>query len=97
VIMENYNFRMIDLGKDVPPEKVVEAVKENSAEIVGLSALMTTTVSSMKTTIDLLRKECPWVKVIVGGAVLTDSLAEYVGADHYAKDAMRAVRILSSK
>lgn len=97
VIMENYNFRMIDLGKDVPPEKVVEAVKENSAEIVGLSALMTTTVSSMKTTIDLLRKECPWVKVIVGGAVLTDSLAEYVGADHYAKDAMQAVRILSSK
>lgn len=97
VIMENYNFRMIDLGKDVPPEKVVEAVKENSAEIVGLSALMTTTVSSMKTTIDLLRKECPWVKIIVGGAVLTDSLAEYVGADHYAKDAMQAVRILSSK
>ena len=97
VIMENYNFRMIDLGKDVSPEKVVEAVKENSAEIVGLSALMTTTVSSMKTTIDLLRKECPWVKVIVGGAVLTDSLAEYVGADHYAKDAMQAVRILSSK
>ncbi|MDY9920284.1 MAG: homocysteine S-methyltransferase family protein [Synergistota bacterium] len=97
VIMENYNFRMIDLGKDVPPERIVEAVKENSAEIVGLSALMTTTVSSMKATIDLLRKECPWVKVIVGGAVLTDSLAEYVGADHYAKDAMEAVRTLSPK
>ncbi|HAJ93920.1 MAG TPA: homocysteine methyltransferase [Synergistaceae bacterium] len=97
VIMENYNFRMIDLGKDVPPQRVVEAVKENGAEIVGLSALMTTTVSSMKATIDLLRKECPLVKVIVGGAVLTDSLAEYVGADHYAKDAMEAVRILGPK
>ncbi len=56
VILENYNFRMIDLGKDVPPERIVEAVKEHGAEIVGLSALMTTTVSSMKTTIDLLRK-----------------------------------------
>ena len=97
VILENYNFRMIDLGKDVPPERIVEAVKEHGAEIVGLSALMTTTVSSMKTTIDLLRKECPIVKVIVGGAVLTDSLAKYVGADHYAKDAMEAVRILGQK
>ena len=97
VILENYNFRMIDLGKDVPPERIVEAVKEHGAEIVGLSALMTTTVSSMKTTIDLLRKECPPVKVIVGGAVLTDSLAKYVGADHYAKDAMEAVRILGPK
>jgi 5-methyltetrahydrofolate--homocysteine methyltransferase len=58
---------------------------------------MTTTVSSMKTTIDLLRKACPTVKVIVGGAVLTDSLAKYVGADHYAKDAMEAVRILGQK
>lgn len=97
VILENYNFRMIDLGKDVPPERIVEAVKEHGAEIVGLSALMTTTVSSMKTTIDLLRKACPPVKVIVGGAVLTDSLAKYVGADHYAKDAMEAVRILGPK
>ena len=97
VIMENYNFRMIDLGKDVPPEKIVEAVRENGADIVGLSALMTTTVTSMKTTIDMLRKECPGVRVIVGGAVLTPSLAEYVGADHYAKDAMEAVRILGGK
>jgi len=58
---------------------------------------MTTTVSSMKSTIDMVRKECPGVRVIVGGAVLTDSLAEYVGADHYAKDAMEAVRILGRK
>ena len=95
--MENYNFRMIDLGKDVPPEKIVEAVRENGADIVGLSALMTTSVSSMKTAIDMLRKACPGVRVIVGGAVLTPSLAEYVGADHYAKDAMEAVRILGRK
>ena len=94
VIMENYNFHMIDLGKDVPPERVVAAVKEHGAEVVGLSALMTTTVVSMKDTINLLRKECPGVTVIVGGAVLTESLAEYVGADCYAKDAMEAVRVL---
>ncbi len=97
VIMENYNFRMIDLGKDVPPEKIVQAVKDNRAEIVGLSALMTTTVTSMKIAIEMLRKECPWVKVIVGGAVLTASLAEHVGADYYAKDAMEAVRILGRR
>ena len=97
VIMENYNFQMIDLGKDVPPERVVAAVKEHGAEVVGLSALMTTTVASMKDTINLLRKECPGVTVIVGGAVLTESLAEYVGADCYAKDAMEAVRVLRSR
>jgi len=97
VIMENYNFEMIDLGKDVPPERIVAAVKEHGAEIVGLSALMTTTVASMKETIALLKKECPGVTVIVGGAVLTESLAEYVGADCYAKDAMEAVRVLRSR
>jgi 5-methyltetrahydrofolate--homocysteine methyltransferase len=97
VIMENYNYRMIDLGKDVPPEKIVEAVRENGADFVGLSALMTTSVSSMKATIAILREACPGVRVIVGGAVMTPSLAEYVGADHYAKDAMEAVRILGHR
>ncbi|MEG2184011.1 MAG: homocysteine S-methyltransferase family protein [Cloacibacillus sp.] len=92
VILENYNFDVIDLGKDVPPRRVAEAVKENGASLVGLSALMTTTVASMKETIELLRRECPGVRVIVGGAVLTESLAEYTGADHYAKDAMETVR-----
>ena len=95
VIMENYNFDVIDLGKDVPKEAVLEAVKKWQVKIVGLSALMTTTVSSMKDTIALLRKEVPDVKVIVGGAVLTQELAEYVGADYYAKDAMESVRIAS--
>ena len=96
VIMENYNFHVIDLGKDVPKEKVLEAVRKWDIRIVGLSALMTTTVSSMKDTIELLKKEVPYVKVIVGGAVLTPELAEYVGADFYAKDAMETVRIASN-
>ena len=94
--MENYNFEVIDLGKDVEKEAVLEAVQKWQVKIVGLSALMTTTVGSMKETIELLREKAPGVKVIVGGAVLTTELAEYVGADFYAKDAMETVRIASS-
>ncbi|NLL37419.1 MAG: dihydropteroate synthase [Fretibacterium sp.] len=93
VLMENYNFKVLDLGKDVPPEAVAEAVRQNDIRIVGLSALMTTTVVGMKDTIALLRRECPEAKVIVGGAVLTPDMAEFVGADHYARDAMETVRI----
>ena len=92
VIMENYDFDVTDLGRDVPPAKVVEAVKATGAKLVGLSALMTTTVASMKETIGLLRKECPGVKIIVGGAVLTKDLAAKIGADVYAKDAMASVK-----
>lgn len=92
VIMENYNFDVIDLGKDVAPEAVVAAVRKSGARIVGLSALMTTTVASMKDTIALLRRECPEVRIIVGGAVLTPDLSKYVGADVYARDAMETVR-----
>lgn len=92
VILENYNFDVTDLGKDVPPRQVIAAVKETGAKLVGLSALMTTTVASMRETIELLRRECPGVKVIVGGAVLTEGLAAYAGADRYAKDAMETVR-----
>ena len=90
--MENYNFDVIDLGRDVAAETVVNAVKESGAGVVGLSALMTTTVASMKDTIAALRRECAGVRVIVGGAVLTDDLARYVGADAYARDAMDTVR-----
>ena len=93
-IFENYNFDVIDLGKDVPPEKIVEAVEKGRANIVGLSALMTTTVASMKDTITKLKASCPDVKVIAGGAVLTPELAKYAGADFYARDAMEGVRIL---
>ena len=94
-IFENYNFDVIDLGKDVPPEKIVETVERENVNVVGLSALMTTTVASMKDTIEKLKKSCPKVKVIAGGAVLTPELAEYAGADYYARDAMEGVRILT--
>ena len=91
-LLENYGFDVVDLGRDVAPEKVLSAAKETGAPIVGLSALMTTTVSSMEETITLLKKELPTVKIMVGGAVLTAEYAQKIGADGYAKDGMGAVR-----
>ncbi len=96
VLLENYGFRVIDLGKDVPPEAVLEAVRREGAELVGLSALMTTTVPAMRETIDLLRGEAPGCKVMVGGAVLTQEYADSIGADFYGKDAMASVRYACS-
>lgn len=92
VLLENYDFNVIDLGKDVPPEVIVEACKKEHVEVVGLSALMTTTVPAMKATIELLRKECPWAKAVVGGAVMTQEYADSIGADFYGKDAMDTVK-----
>lgn len=92
VLLENYGFEVIDLGKDVVPEKIVDTVKSSGARLVGLSALMTTTVPSMEETIKLLRKEVPDCKVMVGGAVMTDEYAAMIGADSYSSDAMGAVR-----
>lgn len=92
LILENYGFEVIDLGKDVPPEDVVKAVVTHNAPLVGLSALMTTTVPAMEETIKLLRKDAPWAKVAVGGAVLTQEYADQIGADFYGKDAMATVR-----
>ncbi len=92
VLLENYDFTVIDLGKDVPPEVVVEACKKDQVKLVGLSALMTTTVAAMEETIKLLRKECPWAKVCVGGAVMTQEYSDQIGADFYGKDAMDTVR-----
>lgn len=92
VLLENYDFDVIDLGKDVPPETVVEACKKDKVQLVGLSALMTTTVAAMEDTIKLLRKECPWAKVCVGGAVMTQEYSDQIGADFYGKDAMDTVR-----
>jgi 5-methyltetrahydrofolate--homocysteine methyltransferase len=92
LILENYGFNTHDLGRDVSPEDIVKAAVELHASIVGLSALMTTTVPAMEETIRLLRECAPWCKVIVGGAVLTPEYAEMIGADKYAKDAMEAVR-----
>ena len=95
VLLENYGFHVIDLGKDVPPETILEAAKKENAQLVGLSALMTTTVVNMKETIELLRKELPHVKVMVGGAVLTQEYADSIDADFYGKDAMASVRYAS--
>lgn len=92
LLLENYGFTVIDLGKDVAPEKVVGAVLESGAELVGLSALMTTTVPAMEETIKLLKEKAPFCKTVVGGAVLTAEYAEKIGADKYAKDAMETVR-----
>ena len=92
LILENYGFDVIDLGRDVPPETVVEAVVEHHAPLCGLSALMTTTVPAMEETIKILRKDAPWCKVCVGGAVLTQEYADMIGADFYGKDAMATVR-----
>ena len=91
VLLENYSFDVIDLGKDVPPETILEAVQEQDVKLVGLSALMTTTVVSMEETIKLLRKEAPDCKVMVGGAVLNQDYADMIGADFYGKDAMQSV------
>lgn len=93
VILQNYGFTVIDLGKDVAAEEVVKAALKHQVELVGLSALMTTTVTSMKETIECLNREYPECKVVVGGAVLTPDLATFVGANFYAKDAMETVRI----
>lgn len=92
LLLENYGFEVKDLGKDVAPEEIVKATVELNAPVVCLSALMTTTVPAMEETIKILRKEAPWCKVIVGGAVLNKDYAEKIGADMYGKDAMSAVR-----
>ncbi len=91
VLLENYSYDVIDLGKDVPPEVIVDKVVETHATLCGLSALMTTTVVSMEDTIKLLREKAPWCKVCVGGAVLTQEYADMIGADFYGKDAMQTV------
>ena len=96
LLLENYGFSVYDLGKDVPCEKIAEETVKLHAPIVGLSALMTTTVPQMEDTIKLLRKKAPWCKIIVGGAVLTKEYADAIGADKYAKDAMESVRYAES-
>ncbi len=92
VLLENYGFEVIDLGRDVKPQTVLDKVIESGAKLVGLSALMTTTVVAMEETIKLLKENAPDTKVMVGGAVLTQEYADMIFADHYAKDAMEAVR-----
>lgn len=91
VLLENYGYDVIDLGKDVAPEVIVERVLKDNVQLVGLSALMTTTVVSMEETIKLLRKHVPDCRVMVGGAVLNQEYADMIGADFYGKDAMQSV------
>lgn len=92
VLLENYGYDVIDMGKDVPPEDIVRETKAGGIKLVGLSALMTTTVESMKETIRQLKAECEDVKVMVGGAVLTREYAAMIGADFYSKDATQSVK-----
>lgn len=92
LLLENYGYKVIDLGKDVDKERISDAALKNSAGLVGLSALMTTTVPAMEETIELLKSTVPNCKVVVGGAVLTKEYAEKIGADKYSKDAMETVR-----
>ena len=96
VLLENYGYWVIDLGKDVSPEAVAEAVVRERAELCGLSALMTTTVGSMEATIRLLREQAPWCRIMAGGAVLTEDYARRIGADFYGRDAMSDVRYADS-
>lgn len=91
-LLENYGFDVTDLGKDVPPEAVLEAASKEGVRLVGLSALMTTTVAAMAETIKLLQSKLPGIKIMVGGAVLNEEYAEQIGADFYGKDAMASVR-----
>ena len=93
LLLENYGFTVADLGKDVPPETVLEAVERLHAPICGLSALMTTTVPAMAETVKLVHEKAPWCKIMVGGAVLTEEYAREIGADGYGKDAMASVRL----
>lgn len=92
-ILENYGYEIFDLGKDVSPEAICEAVKENDIKVVGLSALMTTTLPAMEETVRKLHELSPEIKVWIGGAVVTEEYAEKIGADYYAKDARASVDI----
>lgn len=96
LLLENYGYNVIDLGKNVPPETVLKAVTDNHAPLVGLSALMTTTVPAMEETVKLIKEKAPWCKTVVGGAVLTQDYADKIGADKYAADAMETVRYAES-
>jgi 5-methyltetrahydrofolate--homocysteine methyltransferase len=93
LLLESHGAKVVDLGRDVSPEEIVRAARESGARLVGLSALMTTTVPMMERTILLIHENLPDVKVMVGGAVLTEDFAREIGADYYAKDAMGAVKI----
>ena len=96
LLLENYGFKVVDLGKDVSPQLIAEEVSRLGADLVGLSALMTTTLPSMEESIKLIKRLSPKTKIMVGGAVLTPEYAKEIGADYYGKDAMDAVKIANN-
>ena len=96
MLLENYGFTVIDLGRDVVPEAIVAAARDTGARLIGLSALMTTTVGAMERTIALVHEQLPGVAVMVGGAVITQEFADQIGADFYAKDAAASTRVASA-
>ena len=93
LMLKNYGFKVIDLGKDVPKEEIIRAAKENNAQIIALSALMTTTMQRMKEVICYAKEEGVKAKVMIGGAVITEDYAEEIGADGYSRDAAEAVKL----
>ncbi|MDE8701446.1 homocysteine S-methyltransferase family protein [Adlercreutzia equolifaciens] len=93
MLLENYGFPVIDLGRDVAPQAIVDAAREAGARLIGLSALMTTTVGAMEHTIQLVHQQLPQAAVMVGGAVITQEFADQIGADFYAKDAAESTRV----
>lgn len=94
LMLKNYGYDVIDLGKDVPKETIIEAAKKHNADIIGLSALMTTTMMRMKDVVEVVKKEKLPCKVIIGGAVVSESFAKEIGADGYSKDANEAVKLV---
>ena len=94
LMLKNYGYRVIDLGKDVPAEKILDTARKEKADIIGLSALMTTTMLEMKKVVELVRAEQLPVKVMIGGAVITQGYADEIGADGYSEDAQAAVGLV---
>ena len=93
LMLKNYGFRVIDLGKDVPKEKIIEAAKEHNAQMIALSALMTTTMRQMRNVVEYAKRQEMDARIIVGGAVITEEYAKEIGADGYSKDAADAVKL----
>ena len=93
LMLKNYGFRVIDLGKDVPKETIIKAAKEHNAQVIALSALMTTTMQQMRHVIEYARQQQVQAKIIIGGAVITQEYADEIGADGYSKDAADAVKL----
>lgn len=93
LMLKNYGFHVIDLGKDVPKERIIEAAREHNAQVIALSALMTTTMQQMRHVIDYAKSQQVDAKIIVGGAVITQEYADEIGADGYSRDAAEAVKL----